>query len=186
MRILGVDPGTWHTGIGVIEAEGNRYKLLHFEVIHLGKNLPIAARLKQIYDGITEIICIYEPSVLALENIFFGRDLRAMVKIGEARACAMLAAAQKGVEVQEYPPARVKQAVSGNGRATKEQIQFMIQKLLGLKTPPPVDGSDALALAICHLHTRTLSPERKEISGIPGRRVRNKKFQDLLKTASGR
>jgi len=183
MKILGVDPGTWHTGIGVIEAEGSKYHLLHFEVIHLPKNQPLAARLKLIYDGITEILRIYQPSVLALENIFFGRDLRAMVKIGEARACAMLAAAQQGVEVLEYPPARVKQAVSGNGRATKEQIQFMIQKLLGLKSPPPVDGSDALALAICHLHTRSVSRTRKEMSEIPVRSVRNKKFQDLLKAA---
>ncbi len=81
MKILGVDPGTWHTGIGVIEAEGSKYHLLHFEVIHLPKNQPLAARLKLIYDGITEILRIYQPSVLALENIFFGRDLIAKICI---------------------------------------------------------------------------------------------------------
>lgn len=183
MRILGVDPGTWHTGIGVIEAEGSRYRLLHFEVIQQDRNAPLSARLKKIYDGVSEVLRVYEPSVLALENIFFGRDLRAMVKIGEARACAMLAAAQRGVEVVEYPPARVKQAVSGSGKATKEQVQFMIQKLLGLKTPPPADGSDALAAALCHLHTRPLSKVSGSIGLLKRARTPNKKFQELLKAA---
>ena len=154
MRILGVDPGTWRTGAGIIESQGSSYKLLHFEVIEVKqKTTPLADRLHKIYQSLTQIIQTHRPEILALENVFYGKDLQAMVKIGEARACAMLAASGHGISVVEYPPARVKQSVSGNGRATKEQIQHMIKVLLNLKTPPPVDGSDALAVAICHLHS---------------------------------
>lgn len=152
MRILGVDPGTWKTGIGVIETQGNRYQLVFESVIAVKGNLPIAKRLLQIYQALVKCIRDYKPEVLALENVFFGKDLQAMVKIGEARSCAMLAAAESNIDVVEYPPARVKQAVSGNGRATKEQVQHMIKTLLNLKEAPKSDSADALAVAICHVH----------------------------------
>ncbi len=152
MRILGVDPGTWKTGVGLIETQGSRYQLLHFEVISLKENLPLAARLLHIYKTLGERIREYRPDVMALENVFYSKDVSALVKIGEARACAMLAAAEQNLEVAEYPPARVKQSVTGSGRATKEQVQYMIKMLLNLKTPPPADGADALAVAICHTH----------------------------------
>lgn len=157
MRILGVDPGTWQTGAGVIDTEGNQYRLVHFEVIRVRKPASMTERLKRIHAGLCEIFKIYRPEVMALENVFFGRDVRAMVQIGEVRACAMLAASSHGAAVVEYPPARVKQAVTGNGRATKEQMQFMIQRLLGLKEIPSPDGADALALAICHVHASRAS-----------------------------
>ena len=154
MRVLGVDPGTRRTGAGIIEAQGNRYQLVHFEVISVKESLPIADRLHLIYEALCRLMVQYKPSVLALENIFFGKDVRAMIKIGEARACAMLAASGQAIDVVEYPPARVKQSVSGNGRATKDQIQHMVKTLLNLKTLPPPDGADALAVAICHLHSK--------------------------------
>lgn len=153
MRILGVDPGTRRTGIGIIESEGNRYRLLHFEILILKPTTPLPDRLKHIYHSLLVLLRQFRPDVLALENVFFGKDPRAMVKIGEARACAMLAASEEGIDVVEYPPARVKQAVSGNGRATKVQVQQMIKALLNMKTVPPADGADALAVAICHLHS---------------------------------
>ena len=152
MRILGVDPGTWRTGVGVVTAQGNRYQTLHSEVITIRQKLQIPERLSQIHKSLREVIQLFQPEVVALENVFFGKDVQAMVKIGEARACAMLAASEYGVPVVEYPPARVKQAVSGNGRATKEQIQHMVKTLLNLKELPPPDAADALAVAICHLH----------------------------------
>lgn len=153
MIILGVDPGTWHTGIGLIEASGNKYALKHMEVVSPKKSLNLQQRLSVIHRRLVDVIHEYIPDVVALENVFYGKDLKAMVKIGEARACAMLAASEGNLEVFEYPPARVKQAVSGNGRATKEQIQYMVQRLLNLKELPPSDGADALAIAICHLHS---------------------------------
>ncbi len=158
MRVLGVDPGTWRTGVGIIESEGNRYRLLHTSIIEIKAKPPIAQRLQQIYKSLSEIIREFRPGVMAIESVFFGKDVQAMVKIGEARACAMLAASEFGIEVIEYPPARVKQAVSGNGRATKEQIQHMVKVLLSLQTAPKADGADALAIAICHLHqSKTLA-----------------------------
>ena len=167
MRILGVDPGTLRTGVGLIEAQGNQYRLVHCEVIASKASKRIEERLLHIHQKLLEIIAQYQPSVAVLETVFFGRDLRAMVKIGEARACAMLAASHSKLPLFEYAPARVKQAVSGNGRATKDQIQHMIQRLLNLKTLPPSDSADALAVAICYLHTsRGLkSPPKRASSG---------------------
>ena len=153
MRILGVDPGTWKTGVGIIEIQGSRYQLIHTEVITVREKLPLPKRLQQIYQGLRARIQEFQPEVLALENVFFHKDISAVVKIGEARSCAMLAAAEQNIEVVEYPPARIKLAVSGNGRATKDQIQHMIKTLLNLKVAAPEDASDALAAAICHAHS---------------------------------
>ena len=154
MRILGVDPGTRRTGAGIIESNGNRYSLVHFEIFTVPAQVPIADRLHRIHRFLQGILRDYRPDVLALENVFFGENAQSMVKIGEARACAMLAASEFGIDVVEYPPARVKQAVTGNGRATKEQMQQMVKRLLNMKTAPPADGADAVAVAICHLHAR--------------------------------
>ena len=173
MRILGVDPGTWHMGAGVLEARGNQYHLVHFEVIHPPRTADLPARLLQIYRTLGEIIRIYEPSVLALENVIFCKDIRATVKLGEARAAAMLAASERGVPVVEYPPARVKQSVTGSGRATKEQVQHMMQRLLGMKELPPSDGADALAVALCHFHSRTPHKEQA-LAGLRERPARKK------------
>lgn len=160
MIILGVDPGTWNMGVGLIQAEGNRCKLLHFEVISNKKGMELPQRLKKIYQRLVEVVDEYSPEVLAIENVFFAKDIRANVTTGEARSCAMLAKAHKDTEVLEYPPARVKQAVCGNGRASKIQMQNMVQRLLGLKELPSPDGADALAVAICHWHSRN----RKKIA----------------------
>ncbi len=153
MRILGVDPGTYRTGAGIVESSGSSYKLVHFEVIRPNPKAAIPKRLSGILEGLKTIIADHRPDVLALESVFFGKDVQAMVKIGEARACAMLAASAAGIDVVEYPPARVKQSVSGNGRATKEQVQHMIKVLLNLKEMPEQDGADALAVALCHFHS---------------------------------
>ncbi len=153
MRILGVDPGTRKTGAGLIESYGSHYRLLHWETIQPNPDFPISKKLVQIYESLLALIRQFRPEILALENVFYGKDLRAMIKIGEARACAMLAASAEGIDVVEYAPARIKQSVSGNGCATKEQIQHMVKTLLKLKSIPPADSSDALAVAICHLHS---------------------------------
>ena len=179
MRILGIDPGTRRTGAGLIEAKGNRAELIHFEIIIVKDSLPIAERLRQIHECLSEIIREYHPDVLALENIFFGKDIRAMVKIGEARACAMLAASEAGIDVVEYPPARVKQSVSGNGRATKEQIQHMMKRLLNLKTLPPADGADALAVAICHWHNHKTIDQRLKTTDLK-RKSKKRKSRSLV------
>ena len=153
MKVLGVDPGTWRTGAGLIEGQGNRYRLLYYETIAVRKKSTLLERLSQIYRALLKIIQQNLPDVLALENVFYAKDVSATIRLGEARACAMLAACESGVGVVEYSPARVKQSVSGNGRASKEQVQHMVKTLLNLKEVPPPDSADALAVAICHLHS---------------------------------
>lgn len=153
MRVLGIDPGTIRMGVGIVESNGNHRHLVSFESISISRDRSLSEKLKEIYDHVLSFIDRFQPDVMALENVFFGKDVRSLVKIGEARASAMLAAAEKGIPVMEYPPARVKEAVTGNGRASKIQIQQMVKYLLQLKTPPPVDAADALAVALCHLQT---------------------------------
>lgn len=153
MRVLGVDPGTWRTGVGILETQGNRYSLVHAELIRMeDKKQELSGRLLKIFRRLGECIQAYKPDVVALENVFYAKDVTSLVKIGEARACAMLAAADYGIPLKEYLPTRVKQAVTGNGRASKEQMQHMIKTLLGLKALPQADTADALAVAICHVH----------------------------------
>jgi len=157
MRVLGVDPGTRRTGVGILEAQGNRYALLHTEILRIADKLALAQKLCEIYQSLTALIRLHRPEILALENVFYGKDIPSMVKIGEARACAMIAASEQGIPVVEYTPARIKQSVTGNGRASKEQMQQMVKVLLNLKAPPPSDSADALAVAICHLHCKKKS-----------------------------
>lgn len=157
MRVLGVDPGTWKTGIGVIDLEKGKYRLVHFETLTLQTpalkgRVPLAKRLKKIHGNLTEVLKIFKPEVMALENVFYGLSFSAAVRIGEARAIAILAATDFNVDIMEYSPAEVKNAVTGNGRASKVQMQFMVRHLLGLRENPPQDSADALALAICHCH----------------------------------
>lgn len=165
MRVLGVDPGTWRTGAGILEADGSRFRLVYEELIAVPKKLEISARLAVIYRRLADIIQTYRPEVLALENLFYGIDARATIRIGEARACAMLAAAQAGMDVAEYLPTRVKQSVTGHGRAGKSQVQQMMKSLLGLPKVLPADVADALAVAVCHVH---MSKPLKEASAGPG------------------
>ncbi|HLD50438.1 MAG TPA: crossover junction endodeoxyribonuclease RuvC, partial [bacterium] len=115
MRILGVDPGTWRTGAGVIETKGSGYREIHFRVVTIKEKLPVPARLRIIYKTLLDVIREHRPEVLALEKFFFGKDFEAMVRVGEARACAMLAASECGIEVVEYAPMQVKRSVTGNG-----------------------------------------------------------------------
>jgi len=154
MRVIGVDPGTHRAGIGILEADGATYKIVYSGIIRANSKDPIAKRLLHVFESLQTVIQSYHPEVMALETLFFAKDIQAVERIGEARACAMLAASKQGIEVIEYAPTSVKRSVTGNGRATKEQVQFMVMRLLNLKTAPSLDASDALAIALCHLHHR--------------------------------
>ena len=152
MRVLGVDPGTHRMGFGILESDGRSYKLVICGTIRAAAKDPIAKRLLHIFESLQKNIQSYQPDVMALETLFFAKDIRAVERIGEARACAMLAASKQGIEVIDYAPTAVKQSVTGNGRAAKEQVQLMVKRLLNLKEVPAPDASDALAIAMCHFH----------------------------------
>jgi len=155
-RVLGIDPGTLRVGFALVDRAGNSYTAVEYGVIRA--NGPLPGRLKIIFEAITALAARHRPAVLALEDVFFGKDIRAMEKIGEGRAIAKLVAAQHGMELAEYPPATVKLAVAGNGAASKEAVARMVTAAFGLAEPPhPADASDALALALCHC-TRGTAP----------------------------
>jgi crossover junction endodeoxyribonuclease RuvC len=140
-------------GIGILETQGREPKIVYCGIIRANSKDPIAKRLLHIFDSLQTVIQSYQPQVMALESLFFAKDVRAVERIGQARACAMLAASKQGIEVVEYSPMIVKRSATGNGHATKEQVQFMVTKLLALKAAPSLDASDALAIALCHSHS---------------------------------
>lgn len=151
MVILGIDPGLAIVGYGVIEVLGNKYGVLDYGIITTDKDLYIPERLKLIYDELSLIINKYNPEDVAMEELFFNKNVKTAIKVGQARGAAILAAKNKGLDIFEYTPLQVKQAVVGYGRAEKIQVQEMVKILLNLKTiPKPDDAADALAIAICH------------------------------------
>ena len=157
MRILGIDPGSRITGYGVIETHGNR--LLHIDngIIATQATAALADRLKTIYDGVTRIIVTFSPEVVAVEQVFLAKNPHAALVLGHARGAAVLAAVNTGLTVQEYSALQVKSAVVGYGRAGKPQVQQMVKALLNLPEIAQEDAADALGVAICHAHSRTLN-----------------------------
>lgn len=154
MRVLGIDPGTAITGYGVIEGEGDHLTLATYGAITTPANQPLAQRLQQIYRELRALIAEWHPEGAAVEELFFSKNARTALAVGHARGVALLALTDAGLSIQEYKPAEVKQAVAGYGGAPKEQVQGMIQLLLGLdEIPRPDDAADALAVAICHFHS---------------------------------
>lgn len=150
--ILGFDPGTQVTGWGVVTI-GRRPKLSNYGVIRTPRGEPMEVRLNVIFEDAETLIRTYQPTVVAVEDPFVGKSVASALALGQARGVLLVAAARAGLEVASYSPRSVKSSVVGRGGATKEQVQFMIQKLLGLDEPPkPADASDALAVALCHVH----------------------------------
>ena len=155
MRVLGIDCGTEYTGFGVVElAPAGRLRCLTCGAIQLSPREPLPARLSRIYTRLDELIHEHQPDEVAIEDVFYALNVKSALKLGQVRGVAMLAAAAAGLEVAEYAPLSIKSAVVGYGRAEKQQVQLMVTRLLELTEPPePSDASDALAIAICHLHT---------------------------------
>ena len=150
MIVLGVDPGTATTGYGVVRGDGTAPSaLIECGVIRTRPRDTLAARLAEIYDGVRELIAQHRPDALAVEDVFYSRNVRTTLVLGHARGVILLAGEQAGLPIHEYPPAEIKKAIVGTGAATKEQVQFMVTRLLRLKTPPqPSDASDGVAAAL--------------------------------------
>ncbi|MGY6744938.1 MAG: crossover junction endodeoxyribonuclease RuvC [Cecembia sp.] len=149
--ILGIDPGTNIMGYGLILVEGNKYSLLQFGVIHLKKYSGHELKLKKIFERITGLIDEFHPDAVALEAPFYGENIQSMLKLGRAQGVAMAAALAREIPIAEYSPKKVKQSVTGNGNASKEQVAEMLKTLLHVKELPKLlDATDALAVAICH------------------------------------
>lgn len=153
LRIIGIDPGSRITGYGVVEKKGP--KILHIDngCLTTRVNDSMAERLGQIYEGLLEVFEKYRPEVAVIEEVFFAKNVASSIKLGEARGIALLAAVQSRIPVFEYATREVKQAMTGYGQATKEQIQKMVKATLSLPEIAQEDASDALAVAICHLQS---------------------------------
>jgi crossover junction endodeoxyribonuclease RuvC len=166
MRVLGIDCGTEYTGYGVVElCLDGKLQGCVWGAFKLSPRDPLPQRLSTIYAGLGKIIGEYKPEQVAIEDVFYALNVKSALKLGQVRGVAMLAASSAGLPVAEYAPLSIKSAVVGYGKAEKHQVQHMVTRLLGLDAPPESpDAADALAIAICHLHTAgTL--ERQQAAG---------------------
>jgi crossover junction endodeoxyribonuclease RuvC len=176
MVILGVDPGTRRLGWGVVTREGSRLRHRGHGVIVLDAEAPLAERLAEIETELSTVIREYGPETGSVESLFFNKDAQAAAKLGHARGVVLLCLARAGVAVAEYPPARVKRTVAGNGNADKRQVAEIVRVVLGLDGAPELDASDALALAITHLRAAplelALDKQRRALSARPRPKLR--------------
>lgn len=154
-RIIGIDPGSQRTGIGVVDvAPDGRARHAAHEVLAVGSG-EFTARLKAIFDGVLALVARLAPDEVAIERVFVARNPDSALKLGQARGAALCAVLTRALPVHEYAPTEIKRAVVGGGRADKQQVQHMVRMLLGLDAEPPADAADALAVAIAHAHMRT-------------------------------
>jgi len=173
--VLGIDPGSRITGYGLVEQRGSRLVHLDNGAFFTGVTLDFPRRLKQIFDGITSVIKEFSPDQVAVESIFLATNPQSALKLGQARGAAIVAAVNSGVQVFEYTALQVKQAVVGEGRAEKEQVQKMLKALLGLPEVAQADASDALAVAICHINSTKMISKTVNNSGAGSASWRNYK-----------
>ncbi len=158
MIVLGIDPGTASTGYGIVYGEGSRLRCLEEGVIVTLPGVPLERRLADIHERVGELIDAHAPSSLAIEELYFGANVRTAFAVGQARGVVLLAAGQRGIPSRAYTPQQVKGAVCGHGRADKTQVGTMVTRLLGLAAPPQTDhAADALAVAICDLNRAPLA-----------------------------
>ena len=153
MLVLGIDPGTANTGYGVVRGDkAGLVSLVECGVIRTRPRDPLPARLGEIYDGVTQLIARHRPDALSVEDVFYSRNVRTTVVLGHARGIILLAGHQAKLDIHEFPPAEIKKAVVGSGAATKEQVQFMLTRLLRLKAvPQPSDAADGVAAALAYV-----------------------------------
>lgn len=151
MRIIGIDPGTAITGYSVLDKKGNHLEAIKYGCIYTESSWPLSKRLDKIYRELTELIQEYKPGHMAVEELFFNKNVKTALSVGHTRGIILLAGEQNNLIVEGYTPLQVKQAVAGYGRADKMQVQKMVKTILCLETiPKPDDAADALAIAICH------------------------------------
>lgn len=156
MRILGIDPGYATIGFGLVEANRNEYRMLHYGAINTPAGLPFPQRLEILYDDMQELLHQLRPEAVAIEELFFGRNITTGIDVAHGRGVIVLAVQKHGIPLYEYTPGQVKQSVVGYGKATKLQVMDMTKRLLKLEsTPRPDDAADALALALCHARSAT-------------------------------
>jgi crossover junction endodeoxyribonuclease RuvC len=163
MLVLGIDPGTAITGYGLVKGEDDDLTLVTYGAITTSSDQPLPKRLQRIFQQLTALLAERQPAAVAVEELFFSKNVRTALSVGQARGVVLLAAANAGLPIHEYTPLQVKQAITGYGRATKDQVQQMVRILLALESvPQPDDAADAIAVAICHIHSAKLTAMLRE------------------------
>lgn len=153
MRVLGIDPGTAIVGFSILDFENNRFNVIDYGCIYTDKDMPMEDRLCKIYSELTEIIKKYSPSEMAIEELFYFKNNKTVISVGQARGVIVLCGRQNNLVINHYTPLQVKTGITGYGKAEKKQIQLMVQRILGLsEIPKPDDAADALAIAITHIN----------------------------------
>ena len=170
VRLLGIDPGSRITGYGILDMDGPRSRYIASGCIQTDSDRPLPERLKTIFEGVAGVIRTYQPAEVAVEQVFMHRNPDSALKLGQARGAAICAVVVAGLPVSEYAPRAIKQAVVGGGAAEKSQVQRMVALLLNLPEPPQADAADALAVAICHGHTRQTLQRFGAAAVLAGRR----------------
>jgi crossover junction endodeoxyribonuclease RuvC len=166
MRVMGIDPGSNCTGFGIVEEIKSDLHAVHWSSVRSSPKQTFPQRIKRIYDELVLAIEKFEPDVVSVEDLFYATNVKTVIKLGQTRGVALLAAVNCGIEVAEYSPLEIKQSVTGYGRADKNQVRDMVSTLLRLKEKPePFDASDALAAAICHIHNAGLQQKIKQAQG---------------------
>lgn len=172
--ILGIDPGTTVLGYGLIHVKNKKISFINFGVIHLKKLPTHPDKLKRIYDRLDGIINEFKPDEMAIEAPFFGKNVQSMLKLGRAQGVSIAAALSHNIPFEEYTPRRIKQAITGSGQASKEQVASMLQKLLEFKEIPKyLDATDGLAVALCHHYSRGVGEHNKSKSSDWGSFIKN-------------
>lgn len=170
MRILGIDPGIATIGFGAVEAEKNKIKLIQCGVITTPPHVSLSSRLAQIYDDMCQLLDLFQPDCVSVEELFFNTNITTGIAVAHGRGVILLACQKAGVRIYEYTPLQVKQSVVGYGRAEKKQVMDMVKRICNLPAPPkPDDAADAVALALCHARSSTsllFKEEREECSTI--------------------
>lgn len=163
MRILGIDPGFATIGFGVVDSEGGRQQLVKCGVITTPAHTSLSSRLAQLYDDLTQLLELFRPDAVSVEELFFNTNITTGIAVAHGRGVILLACEKAGVKIYEYTPLQVKQAVVGYGRAEKKQVMEMVRRICGLSAPPrPDDAADAVALALCHARSSTSLLKREE------------------------
>jgi len=155
MLVLGVDPGSRITGFGLVRFEQNRLKCIDYGHIVSSGTVAFYRRVHTIFEQMTSLMARYRPDQMAIEDVFYAKNVKSSLKLGHARGAVLIAAVHCGVEIFEYSPLEIKKALVGYGRADKEQVRAMVRTILGLQSVPNLDTSDALAAAICHINSRS-------------------------------
>ncbi|HEY2955431.1 MAG TPA: crossover junction endodeoxyribonuclease RuvC [Candidatus Eisenbacteria bacterium] len=181
MRVLGIDPGSARTGFGVVEKSGNRYRCVEHGEAGCSRRLDLPRRLHAIVERVGEVMDRVRPDCVAVEEAFYHLSVRSTLVLGHVRGALLVAAVQRGLAVAEYSPREVKMSVAGSGAAAKEQVAYMVRRLLGVRGALPSDAADALAVALCHLHR-----ERRQLPAARAMSAAAERLEALLATRAAR